>query len=91
MLGMSLIPARKTASLGALRRLLKGGESATLELKRSTGELREALQTVCAFLNGDGGRVVIGARPDGTLFGQQVSDKTLRPPRRIDREMGSRD
>jgi ATP-dependent DNA helicase RecG len=45
---------------------------------RSTGELREAMQTVCAFLNGSGGTVLFGIRPDGTAEGQQVSDRTLR-------------
>jgi ATP-dependent DNA helicase RecG len=53
------------------------GESATLELKRSTGKLREALQTVCALANGKGGSVVIGVRPNGDLFGQQVSEQTF--------------
>ena len=46
-----------------LTKLIAKGESATLELKRSTGELREALQTICAFANGKGGRVIIGVKP----------------------------
>jgi ATP-dependent DNA helicase RecG len=61
-----------------LNRLLKRGEGPTLEFKRSTGELREGLQTVCAFLNGSGGMVLFGVRPDGVPEGQQVSDQTLR-------------
>lgn len=61
-----------------LRRLLKQREGPTLEFKRSTGELREGLQTVCAFLNGTGGQVLFGVRPDGQADGQQVSDQTLR-------------
>jgi ATP-dependent DNA helicase RecG len=65
-------------NLSTLKRLVAKGEGPTLEFKRSTGELREALQTVCAFLNGDGGTVVFGVRPDGTLIGQEVSDQTLR-------------
>lgn len=32
-----------------LTRLLKQGEGFRLEFKRSTGELREGLQTICAF------------------------------------------
>ena len=62
----------------ALVRLLKQGEGPTLELKRSTGELREALQTVCAFLNSSGGMVLFGVRPDGRVEGQTVADQTLR-------------
>ena len=54
------------------------GESATLEFKRSTAELRRAGETLCGFLNGDGGRVLIGVAPDGKPVGQQVSDATLR-------------
>jgi len=61
-----------------LIQLLKQGESRTLEFKRSTGELREGLQTVCGFLNGSGGLVLFGVRPDGRPEGQEVSDHTLR-------------
>ena len=53
--------------ISTLTKLIAKGESATLELKRSTGELREALQTLCAFANGKGGRVIIG--PEQTLSG----------------------
>lgn len=61
-----------------LSTLLKRGEGRTLEFKRSTAELREAFQTTCAFLNGSGGLVCFGVRPDGKAEGQEVSDKTLR-------------
>jgi ATP-dependent DNA helicase RecG len=61
-----------------LSRLLKKGEGPSLEFKRSTGELREALQTVCAFLNGAGGMVLFGIRPDGKAEGQHVTEQTLR-------------
>ncbi len=63
---------------GELIRLLKEEEGATLEFKRSTGELREGLQTVCPFLNGSGGMVLFGVRPDGKPEGQHVTDQTLR-------------
>ncbi len=64
-------------TLRALRALIAPGESATIELKRSTGELREAMQTICAFANAKGGQVVIGAKPNGEIIGQQVSEQTL--------------
>ncbi|NOK38460.1 transcriptional regulator [Corallococcus exercitus] len=60
-----------------LARLAARGESVTLELKRSTGELREAMHTLCAFANGQGGRVLLGVKPGGELIGQQVSEQTL--------------
>ncbi len=54
------------------------GESETLELRRSTAELRRVGGTLCAFLNGSGGHVLIGVTSAGKAVGQQVSDKTLR-------------
>ena len=53
-------------------------EGKTLEFKRSTGELKEGLQTLCAFLNATGGMVLFGVRPDGKAEGQEVTDRTLR-------------
>ena len=52
-----------------LVRLLKQGEGPTLEFKRSTGELKEGMRTLCAFLNGSGGMVFFGVRPEGTSNG----------------------
>jgi len=53
------------------------GESETLELKRSTGQRREAARTLCAMLNHRGGRVLFGVEPDGRVVGQQVSEHTV--------------
>ena len=66
------------ATLADLRAVLARGEGSSVEFKRSTGELKEGLETLCAFLNGEGGIVFFGIRPDGRAEGQQVSDKTLR-------------
>ncbi len=57
---------------------VRQGEGPSLEFKRSTGELKEGMQTLCAFLNGSGGTVLFGVRADGTIEGQAVSDQTLR-------------
>jgi ATP-dependent DNA helicase RecG len=65
-------------NLPELQTIVAAGEGRRLELKRSTGELRRGLQTACAFLNGEGGHVVFGVAPDGTIVGQDVSDQTLR-------------
>lgn len=43
------------------------GESETLDLKR-------AGETLCAFLSGEGGKVLIGVGRDGRLVGQEVAD-----------------
>jgi ATP-dependent DNA helicase RecG len=58
--------------------LVEEGEGPALEFKRSTGKLKEGMQTLCAFLNGSGGKVLFGARPEGAIEGQAVSDQTLR-------------
>ena len=64
-------------SIAELQRLIAPGESESLELKKSTAELGRAGEALCGFLNGTGGRVVIGVSPAGKLLGQEVSDKTL--------------
>lgn len=69
---------RIPSTVKQLASLVKGGEGATLEFKRSTGELKGAMQTLCAFLNGAGGMVLFGVTPDGAAVGQIVSDQTLR-------------
>lgn len=65
-------------NLKQLLTLVRQGEGPTLEFKRSTGELKEAMKTICAFLNASGGTVLFGVRPDGTTEGQEVSDQTIR-------------
>jgi ATP-dependent DNA helicase RecG len=56
---------------------IQGGESETLEFKRTTSERREAARTICAMLNHRGGRVIFGVEPDGRMTGQMVSDRTV--------------
>ncbi|RME58006.1 MAG: transcriptional regulator [Caldilineae bacterium] len=61
-----------------LASLIRQGESDTLEFKKSTAQLRRAMETLCGMLNGGGGKVLFGVAPDGRITGQAVSDKTLR-------------
>lgn len=63
-------------NLKIIQALITKGESETLEFKKSTGQLSPAGQTLCAFLNADGGTVLIGVSDDGTIVGQHVTDKT---------------
>jgi len=51
-------------------------ESNTLEFKSRTTQVRGAMESLCAFLNGGGGMVLIGISDDKQIKGQQVSDKT---------------
>ncbi len=56
--------------------LVKQGESAGLEFKTSTAKLHSVFETICAFLNGNGGIVLIGVKNDGQIIGQDVTDNT---------------
>ncbi|MFN0057896.1 MAG: helix-turn-helix domain-containing protein [Planctomycetota bacterium] len=53
------------------------GESETLEFKKSTAEKERACRTLCAFANGQGGRLLFGVTPTGRVVGQIVADRTL--------------
>ena len=54
-------------------------ETETVELKKSTSELKEAVISIVAMLNKhQRGEVSFGVKNDGTVVGQQVSDKTIR-------------
>ena len=63
--------------LDDITRLIAAGESETLELKKTTGERREAAKTVCAMLNNRGGIIFIGVTPEGVVTGQQVGERTI--------------
>jgi len=58
--------------------LVRRGESDSVEFKKSTGQLTRAAETLCAFLNGHGGIVLVGVSPDKEITGQIVADGTLR-------------
>lgn len=59
-----------------LQSLIKNGESHTIEFKKSTAQLRPAFETICAFLNVDGGFVMLGVNDKGQMIGQDVTDNT---------------
>ena len=54
------------------------GESESIGFKRSTSLLKEAVQTLCAFANHQGGVLYFGVADDGTVVGQNVTDDTLK-------------
>lgn len=62
--------------LKQLEELVKKGESTTLEYKKSTQLLDRAFETICAFLNSNGGTVLIGVDNKGKIIGQEISDST---------------
>jgi ATP-dependent DNA helicase RecG len=63
--------------LDQLNALVAVGESETAEFKQTTGERRDAAQTLCAMLNTRGGRVFFGVTPARAVNGQQVGDQTI--------------
>jgi len=60
-----------------LDEIARGGESQTVEFKKTTGQLDEGLRTACAMLNGKGGFVLFGVTDSGVVRGQDVATKTL--------------
>lgn len=63
-------------NLEDIKALAALGESNDREYKATTNKLSNACETLCAFLNADGGHVLIGVKDDGQLIGQEVTDKT---------------
>ncbi|MEI6217873.1 MAG: ATP-binding protein [bacterium] len=62
--------------MSGLTTILKHGESETVEFKESFQE--EALQTIGAFVNTDGGTLLIGVNDSGVPTGTTVGRTTLR-------------
>ena len=50
-------------TLDEIKKLIAQGETRTLELKKSTGELKDGMHSACAFLNTDGGWLLFGIAP----------------------------
>lgn len=46
-----------------IRKIIAPDEHRELELKKTTGELKEAMHSACAFLNTDGGWLIFGIAP----------------------------
>ena len=61
-----------------ISKLASGDEGGRTEYKLTTGQLERGMETLCAFLNGEGGTVLFGVADNGKIIGQEVSDKTKR-------------
>ena len=56
-----------------------GKESETLEFKKTTGEMKEAMISIASILNKHGvGTLYFGVKPNGDVIGQDVSESSLR-------------
>lgn len=67
----------KIDTLDKVKELITG-EGKTVEFKKSTGQLERGMETICAFLNGEGGTVLFGVHDSGKILGQEVADTTKR-------------
>lgn len=65
-------------SIDEIKQIIVKDENRVLELKKTTGELVKGMQSLCAFLNTDGGWLFFGITPDLKILGQNVSDSTQR-------------
>lgn len=55
-----------------------GKETEILEFKKTTGELRDAMDDICGILNKHGeGKLYFGVKPNGEVIGQMVSNSSL--------------
>ena len=53
-----------------LHRLILGGESLTVEFKKSTTDItKDVYETVCSFSNRNGGHIFLGVNDDGEILG----------------------
>ena len=61
-----------------IKALIEADESRTLELKKSTGELKDGMHAACAFLNTYGGWLIFGITPKSLkLASQEVTDVSV--------------
>ena len=58
--------------------LISKDETRNVELKKSTGELREGMRSACAFLNSEGGFLIFGVTSSLKILGQIISEATRR-------------
>ena len=50
-------------TIDELKELIQADEHRQLELKKTTGELKDGMHTACAFLNTEGGWLFFGIAP----------------------------
>ena len=65
-------------NLDIVKQLIAEKENGQVEFKETTGQLERGMETLCAFLNSEGGTVLFGVTDKGKIIGQEVSDKTKR-------------
>lgn len=69
---------RRTKTFEDIQELVSRLETRQVEFKETTGQLERGMETLCGFLNEEGGTVLFGVTDKGKIVGQEVSDKTQR-------------
>ena len=60
-----------------IKNLIKSDtETDIIEFKKTTGQLERGMETLCAFLNGEGGTVLFGVTDEVKIIGQDIAGKT---------------
>ena len=54
-----------------IKELIAQTENEQVEFKETTGQLERGMETLCAFLNGEGGTVLFGITDKGKIIGQE--------------------
>jgi ATP-dependent DNA helicase RecG len=65
-------------TLDDIKRLTENSEGVDIEFKETTGQLERGMETLCAFLNGNGGVILFGVSDNGKIIGQDLADHTKR-------------
>lgn len=65
-------------TLDDIKRLACQMETGQIEFKETTGQLERGMETLCAFLNGEGGTILYGVTDKGKITGQEICDQTKR-------------
>lgn len=68
----------KIDNLEDIKALIARTANQQVEFKETTGQLERGMETLCAFLNGEGGTVLFGVADKGKIIGQDVADVTKR-------------
>ncbi len=58
-----------------LKNIINNGESETVEFKQSFN--KSVIETIVAFSNSKGGKILIGLKDDGTIIGVSITEETM--------------
>ena len=58
-------------------KLLKEGESETVEFKPSLSQTDKVIESISAFSNANGGTIVIGVSDKGEVLGADIGERTI--------------